>query len=86
MAPKDGVKWCLHLKIISLAAYHTMRTSGFLKLPYYDRTLWDYAHLVKAGTGIQNEVNALVIKEFKVNTLQELKKYIADVFELKRIW
>lgn len=35
------VKWCLHLKMISSAAYHAMRSSGFIKLPS-ERTLRDY--------------------------------------------
>ena len=55
------VKWCLHLKMISSAAYHAMRSSGFIKLPS-ERTLRDYTHLVKAATGIQPDVNAQIIK------------------------
>ena len=27
------IKWCLNLKLISSAAYHTLRTSGVLTLP-----------------------------------------------------
>ncbi len=72
------VKWCLHLKMISSAAYHAMR--GFIKLPY-ERTLRDYTHLFKAATGIQPEVSAHIIKEAKVDTLEEWKKYVAVVFD-----
>ena len=27
------IRWCLNLKLLSSAAYHSLRTSGFLKLP-----------------------------------------------------
>ena len=74
------VKWCLHLKMISSAAYHAMRSSGFIKLPS-ERTLRDYTHLFKAATGIQPEVSAHIIKEAKVDTLEEWKKYVAVVFD-----
>lgn len=46
------VKWCLHLKLISSAAYHAMRSSGFVTLPS-ERTLRDYTHVIKADTGIK---------------------------------
>ena len=78
------VKWCLHLKMISSAAYHAMRSSGFIKLPS-ERTLRDYTHLFKASTGIQPEVNAQIIKEAKVDTLEEWKKYVAVVFDEVKI-
>ena len=70
--------------MISSAAYHAMRSSGFIKLPS-ERTLRDYTHQVKAATGIQPEVNAQIIKEAKVNTLEEWKKYVAVVFDEVKI-
>ena len=35
------IKWCLHLKMLSPAAYHALRTSGFLALPS-ERTVRAY--------------------------------------------
>ena len=40
------VHWCLNLKLLSSAAYHSLRTSGFLTLPS-ERTLRDYSHFIK---------------------------------------
>ena len=74
------IKWCLHLKIISSAAYHAMRSSGFIKLPS-ERTLRDYTHLIKAATGIQPEVSVQLMKEAKVKDLEEWQKYVAVVFD-----
>ena len=78
------VKWCLHLKVISSAAYHAMRSPGFIKL-LSERTLRDYIYLFKASTGIQPEVNTQIIKEAKVDTLEEWKKYVAIVFDKVKI-
>ena len=74
------IKWCLHLKMISSAAYHAMRSSGFIKLPS-ERTLRDYTHLIKAATGIQPEVSVQLMKEAKVKDLEEWQKYVAVVFD-----
>ena len=27
------IRWCLNLKLLSTKAYHSLRTSGFIKLP-----------------------------------------------------
>ena len=40
------IKWCLHLKMLSSAAYHTLQTSEFITLPS-ERTLRDYTHLAR---------------------------------------
>jgi hypothetical protein len=50
------IKWCLNLKLISGAAYHTVQSSGFLCLPS-ERTLRDYTHYVKGQQGFQPEFN-----------------------------
>lgn len=78
------IKWCLHLKMISSAAYHAMRSSGFIKLPS-ERTLRDYTHVVRGATGIQPEVSAQLIKESKVLTLQDWQKYAVVVFDEVKI-
>ena len=36
------IRWCLNLKLLSSSAYHSFRTSGFIKLPS-ERTLRDYS-------------------------------------------
>ncbi len=78
------IKWCLHLKMISSAGYHAMRSSGFIKLPS-ERTLRDYTHLTKVATGIQPEVSAQLRKEAKVESLEEWQKYVAVVFDEVKI-
>ena len=45
------IKWCLNLKLLSSAAYHSLRTSGFIKLPS-ERTLRDYTHFFRSKPGI----------------------------------
>ena len=44
------IKWCLNLKLISSAAYHTVQMSDFLRLPS-ERTLLDYTHYFKSQAG-----------------------------------
>lgn len=78
------IKWCLHLKMVSSAAYNAMRTSGFITLPS-ERTLRDYTHLVKGRTGIQPEVNTQLIKESNVLSIEEWKKYVVVVFDEVKI-
>ena len=78
------IKWCLHLKMLSSAAYHALRTSGFLTLPS-ERTLRDYTNIVRGAVGIQPEVNAQLIKEAKVTTLQDFEKFVAVAFDEVKI-
>ena len=61
------IKWCLHLKMLSSAAYHAFWTSGFITLPS-KRTLRDCTHLARSAMGIQSDVNeqlqkAVTVKE-----------------------
>lgn len=37
------IRWCLNLKLLSTSAYHSLRISGFMKLPS-ERTLRDYTN------------------------------------------
>ena len=78
------IKWCLHLKMLSSAAYHAMRTSGFLTLPS-ERTLRDYTHVVRGAIGIQAEVNEQLMKEAKVATMQGYEKFVAVAFDEVKI-
>lgn len=45
------VKWCIHLRMLSSSCYHSLRSSGVLKLPS-ERTLRDYTNVIKAKVGI----------------------------------
>ena len=48
------IKWCLNIKLRSSAAYEAIRDSGFISLPS-SRTLRDYTHHMKSGTGFLPE-------------------------------
>ena len=72
------IRWCLHLKMMSSAAYDALR--GVLTLPC-GRTLQDYTRWIQAGVGIQPEVTEQLMKEAKIDSLQEWKKYVAVVFD-----
>ena len=78
------IKWCLHLKMLSSAAYHALRTSGFITLPS-ERTLRDYTHLVRSALGIQPDVNEQLIKEAKVTSLEQWQKYVVVLFDEVKI-
>lgn len=70
------IKWCLNLKLISSAAYHSVRSSGFLRLPS-ERTLRDYTHYFKSQAGFQPDLNQQLHKEAAIDSLPESKRYIA---------
>ncbi len=52
------IRWCLNLKLLSSSAYHSLRTSGFIKLPS-ERTLRDYTNYFKSKEGFQPEVDLM---------------------------
>ena len=73
------VRWCLHLKLLSSAAYHSLRSTGFIKLPS-ERTLRDYTHWIKSGTGVQQEVTQQLQHEIaKIDMPEEVKQHIVVV-------
>ena len=78
------IKWCLNLKLISSAAYHTVRTSGFLRLPS-ERTLRDYTHYFKSQPGFQPELNQHLQKEIRINSLPQSKRYVALLIDEMKI-
>ena len=49
------IRWALHIKSNSSAAFRAMRDSGFIKLPS-ERTLYEYSHANPATEGIQDNV------------------------------
>lgn len=58
----------MSLKLLSSAAYHSLRTSGFMKLPS-ERTLRDYTHFFKSTTGFQGDVDAMLKRELRLEEL-----------------
>ena len=78
------IKWCLNIKLHSSAAYEAIRESGFISLPS-SRTLRDYTHHIKSGTGFLPEVTEQLIKEAKVDSLELHEKHVALCFDEVRI-
>ena len=78
------IKWCLNLKLMSGAAYHAMRSSGFIKLPS-ERTLRDYTHYFTSKTGFQDEVNQPLISEVNTLSLPESRKYVGLIVDEMKI-
>lgn len=56
------IKWCLFLRHKSATTYSTLRDIGFVNLPS-TRTLYDYSHCVKSGTGFRAEITNQLITE-----------------------
>lgn len=79
------VRWCLHLKLLSSAAYHSLRSTGFIKLPS-ERTLRDYTHWIQSGTGVQQEVTQQLLHEIaKIDMPEEVKQHIVVVCDEVRV-
>ena len=68
------VRWCLNLSRVSPKAYEIMRESG-IQLPTR-RTLNDYTYWISAKPGFQNEVDDFLVKEARVEELEEWQRYI----------
>ena len=77
-------RWCLNLKLLSSAAYHSLRTSGFLKLPS-ERTLRDYTHFIKSKAGVSSELDQLLADESQVSTLPEWKRHVVLVLDEMKV-
>ena len=78
-------RWCLNLKLLSSAAYHSLRTSGFIKLPS-ERTLRDYTHFFKSKQGFQSEVDTMLKEEVQLNgSIPHWKKYIVMLLDEMKI-
>ena len=78
------IRWCLNLKMLSSAAYHAMRTSDFISLPS-ERTLRDYTHYVQARPGFQDDIDADLKREAKVEELPGWKKYVVVMIDEMKI-
>ena len=62
------IRWCLHLKMVSSAAYNSLRQ--IFTLPC-GRTLQDYTHWIKAESGVQPEVTEQLMKVADIESLPE---------------
>ena len=77
------IRWCLNLKLLSSSSYHSLRTSGFIKLPS-ERTLSDYTHHVKSRVGFYAELDKQLAEEAQLSKLPEWKKHIViSIDEMK---
>ena len=70
------------MKLLSSAAYHSLRTSGFIKLPS-ERTLRDYTHFFKSETGFQPEVDAMLKREAELH--DSTQKYVVLLLDEMKI-
>ena len=78
------IKWCLNLKLLSTSAYHSLRTSGFNKLPS-ERTLRDYTHYFKSEPGFQHEVDKMLVEEVSLGSCTDWQKYVVILFDEMKV-
>ena len=78
------IRWCLNLKLLSSAAYQSLRTSGFLKLPS-ERLLQDYTHFIKSKANFSSELDQLLADESQVSTLPEWKRHVVLVLDEMKV-
>ena len=78
------IRWCLNLKLLSTSAYHSMRTSGFIKLPS-ERTLRDYTSFLQAKVGFQDEVDKMLLQEAQLDKLPAYKRYVVLLFDEMKV-
>ena len=50
-----------------------------------DRTLHDYTHFIKSGTGIQAKVTQQLISEVNLDDLEEWRKFVGIIFDEMKI-
>lgn len=68
--------------MLSSSAYHSLSTSGFVKLPS-ERTLRDYTHLFQSKTGFQTEVDAMLRKEVGNESWKNYVVLLLDEIKVK---
>ena len=76
--------FCLNIKLISGAAYHALRTSGFIQLPS-ERTLRDYTHFFKSAPGFHSDLNEQLKKEAVIESLPESQRFVALLIDEMKI-
>ena len=70
--------------MLSSAAYHAMQTSDFISLPS-ERTLRDDTHYVQARPGFQDDIDADIKQEAKLEELPGWKKYVVVMIDEMKI-
>ena len=78
------IRWCLNFKLLSTAAYHSLRTSGFIKLPS-ERTLRDYTNYFKNKPGFQPEVDHILVDEASLHGSSKWNSYIVLLFDEMKV-
>ena len=78
------IRWCLNLKMISSAAYHAMRSSGFVTLPS-EGTLRDYSNFFQSKAGFQHEVNKQLMKEAKLEECDDLQRHVVLILDEMKV-
>ena len=78
------IKWCIHLKLLSSASYHALRTSGFIALPS-ERTLRDYTNYFASKPGFQVEVLQQLQKEVESLSLPDSRKFAGIIIDEMKI-
>ena len=66
--------------MISSAEYHAMRSTGFIHLPS-ERTLRDFTHYFREKPGFQKEIIQQLMKEARINELDEIQKHVVVAFD-----
>ena len=76
------IRWCLSIKLRSPSTYEAMCKSGLLKLPS-QRTLGlrDYTHVIKPSSGFSDEVDEMLMKEGRINEIEEWQKHVVLIFD-----
>ena len=69
------IKWALHLRMLSSAAYHAVRSAGFMTMPS-ERTLRDYIHVFPCFSGFNSATNRQLMTEAKIETLTKFERQI----------
>ena len=78
------IKWALNLKMLSSAAYHAARTSGFMSLPL-ERSLRDYIHYYHSKAGFHSTVNDHLMREAKTDELTEIEKHVVILLDEMKV-
>ena len=69
------IRWCIYLHHKSSKAYDLLRKSNCIYLPS-QRTLREYTHAINASSGFSNELDAQLMNDAKLSTLQDHQKYV----------
>lgn len=72
------IRWCVYLQKKSSTAYELIRKSKCLYLPS-QRTLCEYIHHNKPDIGFSNELDEQLIRDSKLESLEDHQKYVSMI-------